>query len=387
MAPPKILFLSVSAGAGHMRAAEALRLTAEKNLPGVVTQHLDVMQYVPSAMRKLYTDFYILLVNSYPTVWGMLYQRSADADPDGPVHKFRRAVERLGTGDLRKAVNAFAPDAIVCTHFLPAEVLTHELRHGRLNIPVWVQVTDFDLHAMWVIPGMTGFFAASEEIAFRMRANQIEPQRIHVTGIPVMPAFGDLHDRRECCRRFGLQPDRKTIMLMGGGAGVGKLDEVAGMLMQLKRDFQLIVLAGRNEQALARLQTLAVSHPGRLIPFGFTHDVAPLMACADLLITKPGGLTISESLAVGVPMIVYAPIAGQEERNADYLLEQGAALKAIDTVSLEYRLHELLADTARLKRMRDCASNVGRPRAAQNVLDTVLAQLASIQPSLAVEDR
>jgi processive 1,2-diacylglycerol beta-glucosyltransferase len=387
MATPKILFLSVSAGAGHMRAAEALRLTAEKNFPGVVTQHLDVMQYVPSAMRKLYTDFYILLVNSYPTLWGMLYQRSADADPDGPVHKFRRAVERLGTGDLRKAVNAFAPDAIVCTHFLPAEVLTHELRHGRLNIPVWVQVTDFDLHAMWVIPGMTGFFAASEEIAFRMRANQIEARRIHVTGIPVMPAFGDPHDRGECRQRFGLQPDRKTIMLMGGGAGVGKLDEVAGMLMRLEHDFQLIVLAGRNEQALAKLQTLAASHPERLFPFGFTHDVAPLMACADLLITKSGGLTISESLALGVPMIVYAPIAGQEERNADYLLEQGAALKAIDMVSLEYRLDELLADTARLERMRDCARNIGRPRAARDVLDIVLAQIASLKPCIGAESQ
>ena len=385
MAPTKILFLSVSAGAGHMRAAEALRLTAEKNLPGVVTQHLDVMQYVPSAMRKLYTDFYILLVNSYPALWGMLYQRSADADPDGPIHKFRRAVERLGTGDLRKAVNAFAPDAIVCTHFLPAEVLTHELRHGRLHIPVWVQVTDFDLHAMWVIPGMTGFFAASEEIAFRMRANKIEPQRIHVTGIPVMPAFGDSHDRLECCQRFGLQPKRRTIMLMGGGAGVGRLDEVAGMLMQLEHDFQLIVLAGRNEQALARLRMLAVEHPERLFPFGFTTDVAPLMACADLLITKPGGLTISESLAVGIPMIVYAPIAGQEERNADYLLEQGAALKAIDMVSLEYRLNELLADTARLERMRDCARSIGRPRAARDVLDTVLVHLAPIQSRISAE--
>ena len=363
-----------------MRAAEALRLTAEQRLPDVVTRHLDVMEYVPSAMRKLYTDFYILLVNSYPTLWGVLYQRSAEADPDGPVHKFRRAVERLGTGDLRKAVNEFAPDAIVCTHFLPAEVLTHELRRGRLNIPVWVQVTDFDLHAMWVIPGMTGFFAASEEIAFRMRANQIESRRIHVTGIPVMPAFAEAHDRPACRRRFGLEPARKTVMLMGGGAGVGKLDEVAGMLMALEHDFQLIVLAGRNEQALARLQTLATKHPGRLLPFGFTDEVAPLMACADLLITKPGGLTTSESLALGVPMIVYAPIAGQEERNAEYLLEQGVALKAIDMVSLEYRLRELLADPARLQRMRDCAREIGRPAAARDVLDIVLAQLAPIEP-------
>jgi processive 1,2-diacylglycerol beta-glucosyltransferase len=375
MPQQKILFLSVSAGAGHMRAAEALRLTAAASLPNVETLHLDAMDYVPSAFRKLYTDFYITLVNSYPTLWGMLYQRSSEADPDGPMQKLRRAVERLGTGDLRKAIDAFAPDAIVCTHFLPAEMLMHEIRRERMTVPVWVQVTDFDLHGMWVIPHMTGFFAASDEIAFRMRANRIEAQRVHTTGIPVMPEFTQPQDRQACAERFGLDPTRPTIMLMGGGAGVGKLDEVAARLMQLEHDFQLIVLAGRNEAALARLKIQAVEQPGRLFPFGFTNEVALLMACSDLVITKPGGLTTSECLAMGVPMVVYAPIPGQEERNADYVLEQGAALKAVDLISLEYRVRQLLAEPERLTRMRECARRLGQPQAARRVLDIVQAQL------------
>ncbi|WP_255483632.1 glycosyltransferase [Rhodanobacter sp. A1T4] len=358
-----------------MRAAEALRLTAAASLPNVETLHLDAMDYVPSAFRKLYTDFYITLVNSYPTLWGMLYQRSSEADPDGPMQKLRRAVERLGTGDLRKAIDAFAPDAIVCTHFLPAEMLMHEIRRERMTVPVWVQVTDFDLHGMWVIPHMTGFFAASDEIAFRMRANRIEAQRVHTTGIPVMPEFTQPQDRQACAERFGLDPTRPTIMLMGGGAGVGKLDEVAARLMQLEHDFQLIVLAGRNEAALARLKIQAVEQPGRLFPFGFTNEVALLMACSDLVITKPGGLTTSECLAMGVPMVVYAPIPGQEERNADYVLEQGVALKAVDLISLEYRVRQLLAEPERLTRMRECARRLGQPQAARRVLDIVQAQL------------
>lgn len=365
-----------------MRAAEALRLTAEASLPHVETRHLDAMEYVPSAFRKLYTDFYITLISSYPTLWGMLYQRSSEADPNGPMQKLRRAMERLGTGDLRKAINAFAPDAIVCTHFLPAEMLMHEIRRERFAVPVWVQVTDFDLHGMWVIPHMTGFFAASDEIAFRMKANRIEAERVHTTGIPVMPAFTQAQDRRACAGHFGLDPTRQTIMLMGGGAGVGKLDEVAAALMRLEHDFQLVVLAGRNEAALARLKVLAAEHPGRLFPFGFTNEVAQLMACSDLVITKPGGLTTSECLAMGVPMVVYAPVPGQEERNADYVLEQGAALKAIDLVSLEYRVRELLAEPQRLARMREQARRLGQPQAAQRVLEIVQAQLAG-SPSAA----
>jgi len=379
MPQQKILFLSVSAGAGHMRAAEALRLTAEASLPDVETKHLDAMDYVPSAFRKLYTDFYITLISSYPTLWGMLYQRSSEADPDGPMQKLRRAIERLGTGDLRKAINAFAPDAIVCTHFLPAEMLMHEIRRERFTVPVWVQVTDFDLHGMWVIPGMTGFFAASDEIAFRMKANRIEAGRVHTTGIPVMPEFTQPQDRQACAERFGLDPTKQTIMLMGGGAGVGKLDEVAAALMQLEYDFQLIVLAGRNEAALAKLKAYAAEYPGRLFPFGFTNEVALLMACSDLVITKPGGLTTSECLAMGVPMVVYAPVPGQEERNADYVLEQGAALKAIDLISLEYRVRQLLAEPQRLARMRECARRLGQPQAARHVLEIVQAQLESQQ--------
>jgi processive 1,2-diacylglycerol beta-glucosyltransferase len=250
-----------------------------------------------------------------------------------------------------------------------------------MAVPVWVQVTDFDLHGMWVIPHMTGFFAASDEIAFRMRANGIEAERIHTTGIPVMPTFTESQERRLCAERFGFDPARRTIMLMGGGAGVGKLDEVAATLMRLELDFPLIVLAGRNETALARLQTLATEHPGRLFPFGFTNEVAQLMACADLVITKPGGLTTSECLAMGLPMVVYAPIPGQEERNADYVLEQGAALKAIDLISLEYRVRQLLAEPERLLRMRECARRLGQPQAARRVLEIVQAQLNDQQPA------
>jgi processive 1,2-diacylglycerol beta-glucosyltransferase len=168
-------------------------------------------------------------------------------------------------------------------------------------------------------------------------------------------------------------------MLMGGGAGVGKLDEVAATLMRLEHDFQLIVLAGRNETALVKLKTHAAEYPGRLFPFGFTNEVATLMACSDLVITKPGGLTTSECLAMGVPMVVYAPVPGQEERNADYVLEQGAALKAIDLISLEYRVRQLLIEPQRLARMRECARRLGQPLAAQRVLEIVQAQLAGQQ--------
>jgi len=371
--PRRLLLLSVSAGAGHLRAAEALCAHADMHPSLVAATHLDVMDFVPAGFRKLYTDFYIALVSKRPALWGYLYQITNEAQPDGKLQKLRRAIERLNTRRLLKEIAAFRPDAIVCTHFLPAEILSHLIRRERLACPVWMQVTDFDLHRMWVQPRMHGYFAANEEVGFRMRAQGIAPAAVHVTGIPVMPAFAAAPARVDCAREYGLDPALPTVLLMGGSAGLGSLPRVAGRLLALDCTFQLIVLAGRNAEVQDALRKLATRHPGRLLPQAFTPHVERLMACADLVITKPGGLTTSECLAMGLPMIVNSPIPGQEERNADFLLEQGAALKACDAVTLEYRVRRLLENPAALARMRERAHALGRPLAARHVLDIVLA--------------
>jgi processive 1,2-diacylglycerol beta-glucosyltransferase len=374
----RILLLSVSAGAGHVRAAQAIEAYAARDGhagggPAAVALHLDVMDFVTPAFRKLYTDFYIKLVNKAPALWGYLYHATHDAPKDSSMQRLRRGVERLNTHALMKQIAAFRPDAIICTHFLPAELLSRALRERQLACPVWVQVTDFDLHRMWVHERMQGYFAATDEVAYRMRHEGIPAERIHVTGIPIMPAFAQVPERVQCAQAFGLDPQRTTILLMGGGAGLGSLDTIAARLLALPGDFQLIVLAGKNAAALAALQVLVAEYPGRLLAQGFTSEVERLMACADLVITKPGGLTTSECLALGLPMIVNAPIPGQEERNADYLLEQGVALKAFDAVTLEYRVRLLLDHPEQLQAMRAKALALGRPRAALDVLGQVLA--------------
>jgi len=374
MASKKILLLSVSAGAGHMRAAEALRHCAQEQFPGVETLHLDVLQYVTAAFRKIYSDWYVKLVNASPGVWRLLYEKTDEADPRSPMQRLRRATERLNTRALLRAVREFGPDAVICTHFLPAELLMHEIRRGRWDTPVWVQVTDFDLHRMWVIPHMTGYFAGNGEVAERMRHSIAPPAQIHTTGIPVMPAFARRYAAREEAQSFGLDAARRMILLMGGGAGMGGLDGVARALLEAGHDFQLVALAGRNAAALAALQALAAQHPGRLVPMGFTDQVHRLMACASIVITKPGGLSTSECLAMGVPMILNSPIPGQEERNADYLLEQGAALKAIDNLALAWRVQRLLTEPGLLETMQRRAAALGKPHAARDVLRVVTGQ-------------
>jgi len=162
--------------------------------------------------------------------------------------------------------------------------------------------------------------------------------------------------------------------MMAGGAGVGSLDELARRLLRLPGDLQLVALAGRNGALLERLQQLAREHPDRLFALGFTTTVERVMTAADLVVTKPGGLSVSECLAKCKPMLLVSPIPGQEERNADYLLEAGAALKAIDATTLEFKLARLLAEPRRLATMSEAARRIATPDAARAVLELMCAQ-------------
>ena len=375
--PPRVaaqtlMVLSVSAGAGHVRAAEAICSQAGTSHAHVRARHIDVMDFSSFTLRKVYTRLYMAVINCFPSLWHQIYHRTDRSGSNGLFDRLRRAMEKASVMRLLKEIERVKPDAIVCTHFLPAEILARMRRNGRLHCPVWVQVTDFDVHRMWVHNGITGYFAGNEEVAYRLRDKGVPAHAIRVTGIPVMAEFGQAPDRAACARELGIDPTRTTVLLMGGGAGMGKLEQTAERLMQLNCDFQLIVMAGKNLTTLACLRMLEKRYPGRLVAYGYTGHVAKLMACSDLAITKPGGLTVSECLAMGLPMILYQPIPGQEERNADYLLEQGVALKASNAATLEYRLIELLRDPERLASMRSRATGLGKANAARAVVDTVL---------------
>jgi len=210
-------------------------------------------------------------------------------------------------------------------------------------------------------------------VAYRLADRGVPTGRITVTGIPVMPQFSTPLERNVCAAELGLNPGLFTALMMAGGAGVGALDALAARLLELPGNQQLIALAGRNAELLAKLKMLAAKHPGKLFPLGFTTTVERLMTAADLVITKPGGLSVSECLAKGKPMLLVSPIPGQEERNADYLLESGAAVKAVDAATLEFKFARLLADPARLRAMSEAARRIGRPRAAQDVVSLVAA--------------
>jgi processive 1,2-diacylglycerol beta-glucosyltransferase len=373
--PKKIAILSVSAGAGHVRAAQALQAAAAKWYPGVEAIHIDLMELVPKLFKTVYADTYIKVVERHPAFWGYLYDKTDREKVDSSISRLRVAIERLNTQKLKKVLADIDPDHVICTHFLPAQLLSRKIGKGSFTKPVWVQVTDFDVHALWIHPHISGYFAAHDEVAWRMADRGIPAEKIRVSGIPIMPVFTEQYDRTVCAAEFGLDPAKTTLLMMSGGGGVGGIELLAERILKLEGDFQLLALSGKNEKLLAGLQSLALRYPDRLFPMGFTRVIERIMAASDLAITKPGGLTTSECLAVGLPMVVVSPIPGQEERNADFLLENGAAMKACDAGALAWRVDRLLREPHQMAAMRGNALRLGRPDAARVVLATILGSV------------
>jgi processive 1,2-diacylglycerol beta-glucosyltransferase len=246
------------------------------------------------------------------------------------------------------------------------------IRKRAFDKPVWVQVTDFDFHASWIHERMTGYLAADEGIGRRMAERGIPPDAIRVTGIPVMPVFGEAWSREACAAELGLDPGRRTVLLLAGSAGVTAIGALVDRLLPLDEQLQVVAVTGRNTALLEALRRRAAAVPGRLVPIGFTTTIERVMACADVAVTKPGGLTTSECLAMGLPMIVVSPIPGQEERNAEFLVANGAGLRARSADELAAHVAALLAEPGRLAELAANARRLGRPDAARRVLETVL---------------
>ncbi|MDE2038959.1 MAG: glycosyltransferase [Elusimicrobia bacterium] len=367
----KILVLSASVGSGHGRAGDAVRAAASELDASAAVKHLDVLELAGPAFRAVYSDAYLKLACSAPHLLGSLYD-AFDRPASLPLAEpLRLLMQRASLSAFPRLLAREAPDVLVCTHFLPAELASRLKRLGRLSVPLAVVVTDFDAHRLWVQAPCERYFVASPEAAASLAGWGVGAESVSITGIPIDPRFGRLH-RGEVLRRLGLSGERPIVLQLSGGSGVGPMEQVFEWLLKVPIPMDLVVVTGRNESARRRLSGRPPHprHGARIL--GFTDRLHDWMAAADLVVTKPGGLTTSEALACGTPLVMIDPIPGQETRNSDYVLENGAGVKANSLAGLAYKVEVLLEDRTRLARMRRSARALGRPVAAFEIAQAAL---------------
>ncbi len=361
-----VLVLSAASGAGHIRSAEAVAAAVAAR--GVPARHVEVLKYTNPLFKRFYSDLYVEMVNRNPDLMGLLYNA---LDRPWRYQKRRLALDRLNTRPLVRLLKEADPRLVVCTHFLPAEILVHLKRKGHLDVPLAVVVTDFDAHAMWLYRGVDWYFVACEETKVHLAALGIPPETIHVTGIPIDPVFAAEKPKRETRAALGLDPDRTTVLVSAGGFGVGPVEALVRAVHAVRHPVQVAVVCGRNAALERRLKGLdGTAHPMTVV--GYTTAMDSWMAASDLLVGKAGGLTSSEALARGLVLVIVNPIPGQEERNSDHFLEEGAAIRCNNLPALAYKVDALLGDPARLARMKAAVARLARPAAALEIASTIL---------------
>ena len=366
--PKGILVLCASVGAGHMRAAQAVELALRQLAPDAVVRNIDILTLTNPAFRRLYGTAYLDLVNHAPHLLGYVYDmlgqpRSSTSKSD----RLRRLVEKLNLLKLRDLLMDEPWDIIVNTHFLPAEIIASLRRKRKLNTPQITVTTDFETHRLWVNQPCELYTTATGEGAAFLHSFGVPPDSTRITGIPIHPVFAQPKDQMECRRRQGLATDRPVILQSAGGFGVGPVEKLFQGLLATERPVQLVAVAGRNEVVRESLEQVAVPPRHKAKVLGFTDQMDELMCAADIVVTKPGGLTTSEILARGAAMVIVNPIPGQESRNSDYLLENGAAIKVNNLATLSYKLAALLADQSKLDALKSNARKLGKPQAAFDV--------------------
>jgi processive 1,2-diacylglycerol beta-glucosyltransferase len=374
---PRVLLLSATSGAGHVRAAQALE-KAFSARGDCLVEHIDALQYVSKLFQRIYDKAYISMVRRAPELMGVLYDRT-----DQPWHHPRRrlALDRLNTGPMIRLLKRIQPDLCVATHFLPAEIIAWLIAKGKLRARNAIVVTDYDVHAMWLCRTVDRYYLALDEAKEYLARIGVSREKLLVTGIPIDPLFATPVSRSDARKQLGLDATTSMILISAGGYGIGPLEQLVKDLLALERPWQIVAIAGKSEKTRKRLEEIAKeagkleSGSPRLCAAGFTTEMDKYMAAADLMVGKAGGLTTSEALARALPMALVEPIPGQEERNADHLLEAGAAIRCNNLPAAAWKIAALFDDAGRFSRMRDAARGLGKPGAAARIAEDAIRLL------------
>ena len=373
---PRVLIVSTRAGTGHVKAAEALEKAFRQHYRDFVVKRIDLLDYCAFAARQLYGGAYGWIAKNCPAFYGYLYSGSKSVQS---THDLRMWFDRLNAASFFRLLAAFRPDAVVSTHFIPANLTAEYQQRRRHDLRVFLSLTDYEVHPFWVVAHghIEGYSVAHQQMKHELARLGVPCDSILDAGIPIDPVFMQGKDRRELRRAYGLKETSPVILLMAGwNFRVSAVERMIDHLGMVDGEFQLVVLAGRNRELYERVKAKQLRERRIASVFEFIDFVENLMRLSDILISKPGGITTAESLAAGLPMIVVDPIPGQEEANSDYILENGAGLKARSLESLVFKINHLVADPARLAYIRENIRKIARPDAAFSIADAVARSLS-----------
>ncbi|MCD4823127.1 MAG: hypothetical protein K8S55_00840 [Phycisphaerae bacterium] len=372
--PRKILIVTASVGAGHNQAARALAEGIGNFAPHIELAYVDVLDFTPKLFRAWYAGGYSIAVTKLPRLYGLGY-----AITDRPTGPGRTLSERHKLWKERLALKAFGryvaelqPDLILHTHFLAPPYLARQIAGGQLAARQQVVITDIEVHRWWYSRQVEHWYVGHDIATEQLGRYDIDPGRVTVSGMPVHPKWiKPLPPRAEILAEWSL-PDNRQIVLLSGGTEFtcGPIVKIARQLVAACPNACVVVLGGRNKKLLGTLAKLPEAQAGKIVPTGFTDRLHELVEVADLMITKPGGMTTAECIAKATPMVFLRPVPGQEQKNAEFVSQRGGGVITRNPRQVIAAATELLVAPDKLAEMSACMKKLYRP-GTQTIVEAV----------------
>lgn len=381
-APPSFLILTGNLGDGHKQAAYAVAESASRMYPGAKVRVVDIMEGSHPRMERLSQFLYMLWITKFPWLYGYLFRRTKT---DTWLAHLLKRLRLCNPDKLQGLLRDAKPTVVVSTFPAASAALSRLKEKGITTVPSVTVITDQTYHSYWIHHGTDRYIVGSEHVRQALKSWPVPDRKIAVTGIPIRQAFSPVQNKEELRRRLRLESDLPVVMIMGGGCGL-----IGGDWARLLRDpallgkpMQVVIICGRNDKLKERLIMAMHGYPHPVTVTGYVDNVHEWMAAADLLVTKPGGLTSSEALASELPMLLYKPLPGQEYDNAAFLTGIGAAVQAKNPQEFAGHLFHLLEQPELLRQMGACARLYARRGAAEAAVLQIMEAAHTLSPELA----
>ncbi|RXI41060.1 UDP-N-acetylglucosamine--LPS N-acetylglucosamine transferase [Clostridium tetani] len=377
----KVLIFSISAGGGHSKAAESLKEYIDLYSPKSTVKVIDTLKYINPIIDKVIIGSYLKTIKITPSLFGKLYDYT---ESDYGLSIISAKFNEIMTYRLLPLIKDFNPDILIATHPFPTEMLSILKSKHKINRPIISILTDYAPHSFWLHPCIDAYIVSNKYMISEMVSKGIPKNTIYPFGIPVSRDFLTNYSREETLSEINFYSDKPTILVMGGSLGIGKITKVYENLLKINEDIQIIVIAGNNKklyyELLSYRHSLDKDRTSYII--GFTDKVNKYMQASDLLLTKPGGLTITEALVSSIPLALFSPIPGQEEKNAEFLLTNNLAVDLGDGSNTKYIIEDLLKDKSKLSNIKENQRKFSKPDVGKNIYNLILNLISDYKINL-----
>ena len=373
----KVIIFYASYGGGHLNAAKSIQECIINNYKDIDVELIDCMKYVNITIEKITTAAYREMAKKAPWAWGRIYNDSQK----GPLAHISSRSNKIMAIKLLKLLREKTPDLIITTHPFGSQMCSYLKRKGKITAKIATIMTDFSPHDQWLVGSdfTDYFFVAHDKMKDYLISKNIPEEKIFATGIPISSRFLKQYNKEEILKEFDLQKDKKTILFFGGGEfGLGKTQtvEIFESLIRDFNDLQIIAISGKNPKMKESFNNIVQKYnkENSVKILEYTNQVPELMSISDLVVSKPGGLTTSESLVSNLPMIIINPIPGQEEENAEFLESHGVGIWIRKHVSHDEIFKEIFSTPEKLQQMKENTSKLAKKHSTEDICKICLSQ-------------